>query len=689
MERVADTNTLSSAIKPYLATSRKISRLPGLDRLLGAPVLFHRDCKSITDCRGVIAWGRKPSSIKASAFAERRSLPPVRIEDGFLRSIGLGSQEPPLSVVVDDSGIYYDASTPSRLEMLIKADLTESQLSRTRSLITAWRQHRVSKYNHAREYLETLPNDYVLVVDQTYGDASVSYGQAKASNFNDMLDAALAENPDSAVVVKIHPDVVNKKKRGYFDLSELAKNPRIIILSHDLHPVSLIEHAKTVYCITSQIGFEALLWGKRVRTFGMPFYAGWGLTSDEQTASERRHPTSLEHLVYAALVEYPRYLNPQTKQPCQVEELLSWMGLQRQMKERFPARLYAYGFTYGFSIYKQQFIRGFFQGSEIRFVKQLNQVPNGATLLVWGSNPIDFPSPEQAIGITILRLEDGFLRSVGLGAEFKVRPLSWAIDSRGIYYDSSKASDLELLLQTADFSEDLLIRAQKLRERIVANNLTKYNVGTAIPKNGRIAASKAKIILVPGQVENDASIMYGAPEIRRNIDLLQTVRKTHSDDYVIYKPHPDVVAGLRREGIEENQATAWCDEIVADRAMGELLLEVDEVHVLTSLSGFEALLRGKRVTCYGQPFYAGWGLTCDKVPIERRTRRLSIDELVAGALILYPLYLSCSNNRLITPEQAVDELLTWKTQQRAKPLTPFKKLLNHLYILAKKRYGYY
>lgn len=689
MERVVDTNTLSTMAKPYLATSRKISSLPGLDSLLGAPVLFHRDCKSAADCKGVIAWGKKPSSIKAAAFAERLNLPLIRIEDGFLRSVGLGNQEPPLSVVVDDAGIYYDASTPSRLEILIKADLSECQLDRARSLIAAWRQHRVSKYNHAREYSGTLPDDYVLVVDQTFGDASVSYGQAKASCFSDMLNAALAENPDSAVVVKIHPDVVNKKKRGYFDVSELAKNPRIMLLSYDLHPVSLIEQAQTVYCITSQIGFEALLWGKRVRTFGMPFYAGWGLTSDEQTPPERRHPTSLEHLVYAALIEYPRYLNPQTKGSCQVEELLSWMGLQRQMRERFPARLYAYGFTYGFSIYKQQFVRGFFQGSEIRFIKHLSQVPDGATLLVWGSTPIDFPSSEQAAEITILRLEDGFLRSVGLGAEFRVRPLSWTIDSRGIYYDSSKTSDLELLLQTTDFSEDLLLRSQKLRERIVANNLTKYNVGTAIQKSERIASSKAKIILVPGQVENDASITYGAPAIRRNIDLLQAVRKAHPNDYVIYKPHPDVVAGLRREGVEEDQADAWCDEVVVDRSMGELLLEVDEVHVLTSLSGFEALLRGKQVTCYGQPFYAGWGLTRDKVPIERRTRRLSLDELVAGALILYPLYLSGSNNRLITPEQAVDELLTWKNQQRAKPLNPFKKLLNHLYILAKKKYGYY
>ena len=67
---------------------------------------------------------------------------------------------------------------------------------------------------------------------------------------------------------------------------------------------------------------------------------------------------------------------------------------------------------------------------------------------------------------------------------------------------------------------------------------------------------------------------------------------------------------------------------------------VDEVHVNTSLAGFEALLRGKAVTTYGVPFYAGWGLTRDLGPVPaRRTAKRSIDELVAAALLIYPRYL--------------------------------------------------
>jgi len=129
---------------------------------------------------------------------------------------------------------------------------------------------------------------------------------------------------------------------------------------------------------------------------------------------------------------------------------------------------------------------------------------------------------------------------------------------------------------------------------------------------------------------------------------------------VIYKPHPDVVAGLRRNGADEADAARWCDEVLVDVAMGALLPSVDEVHTITSLSGFEALLRGKKVVCHGQPFYAGWGLTEDLWPLARRTRRLSLDELVAGALILYPTYVSRTTGRFTTPERALDELLAWR-----------------------------
>lgn len=299
-------------------------------------------------------------------------------------------------------------------------------------------------------------------------------------------------------------------------------------------------------------------------------------------------------------------------------------------------------------------VRRCFVESRVVFVRSASQVATNSSLVVWGHKPIP---GKLAAGVQLIHLEDGFLRSVGLGADL-IRPVSWVIDTQGIYYDATQPSSLEVILQTTEFTLQLLERAARLRERIVNTGLTKYNVGS---KNWQRIAGVVRVILVPGQVESDAALRFGAPGICTNLGLLRAVREANPNAYLLYKPHPDVVAGLRRKGQDEGQAERYCDEMIADVIMGELLGQVDEVHTLTSLAGFEALLRGKKVVCYGQPFYAGWGLTLDVLPVTRRTRFLSLDELVAGALILYPTYISRTTGQLTTPEGALDELLAWQT----------------------------
>jgi capsular polysaccharide export protein len=306
-----------------------------------------------------------------------------------------------------------------------------------------------------------------------------------------------------------------------------------------------------------------------------------------------------------------------------------------------------------FSAWKRSAVRQCFPGAQVVFIASAADAPAGGVLAVWGMKSI---VGELATDVRVLRLEDGFLRSVGLGADL-IRPMSWVVDGRGIYYDATRPSDLEQALTDTAFAPALVRRAAFLRERIVAEGLTKYNVGIS---GWQRPSGAGKVILAPGQVESDASLIYGAPKIRSNIGLLQAVRRANPDAYIVYKPHPDVMAGLRAKGAGEDEALSWCDELVTDAAMGDLLMAVDEVHVLTSLAGFEALLRGKPVTCYGQPFYSGWGLTMDIVPNPSRGRRLSLDELAAGALIEYPIYLSRVSDALITPEQALDELLAWR-----------------------------
>jgi capsular polysaccharide export protein len=627
--------------------------VPHLPRLLSAPVDYRPLPLPLPpDCTAVIGWGFKGKALEAVALAERAGLPYLALEDGFLRSVALGDIDAPLSVVVDDLGIYYDAQRPSRLERLIATAKADAERARGARIAAAWRAGRLSKYNHAREVPPPVRGDFVLAVDQTFGDASIERGLASPASFARMLEAALDEHPRLPVVLKVHPDVIAGRKRAHFGALSPATAARVTLLAGDAHPPALLERAAAVYVVTSQMGFEALVWGRPVRAFGMPFYAGWGLTGDELSRPERRAGTAptLDDLVHAALVEYPRYLDPETFERCEPERVIEWMALQRRLRERFPPVVQAVGF----SQWKRPFARAFFAGSELRFV---DDIPSAdappAARAMWGR-----PADDAARGrpdVPLLRVEDGFLRSVGLGANL-VQPLSWVIDRQGMYYDATGPSDLEGLLQQHVFDGALLARAGALRQSIVARGITKYNVGRG---EWRRPAQASRVLLVPGQVEDDASIRYGSRGLQRNLDLLRAVREANPEAYVVYKPHPDVLARKRPDGTAIEEARRWCDEIVTDVPIQALFGAVDALHVLTSLAGFEALLRGVPVTCHGLPFYAGWGLTDDRVACPRRTRRLQLDELVAGALIVYPVYVSRASGAFTTPERALHELLHW------------------------------
>ena len=255
--------------------------------------------------------------------------------------------------------------------------------------------------------------------------------------------------------------------------------------------------------------------------------------------------------------------------------------------------------------------------------------------------------------LPLARVEDGFLRSVGLGASLQPGA-SIVVDDRGIYYDPRRESRLSRILIEQDFPAALIDRARVLREAIVARRLSKYNVGLTVA-GGEWPADR-RIVLVPGQVEDDASVRYGSPLVRSNRALLQAARARNPEAFLLYKPHPDVEAGFRPGAIPQAEALALADRIVTGSSIVDLLDRVHHVETMTSLAGFEALIRGLSVATHGRPFYAGWGLTEDLAPGADRGRTLALDELVAGALILYPRYLDPVAMKPCTPEQLLDRL---------------------------------
>lgn len=323
---------------PVLAmANRTIQRLPGLSGLLGGRVLsWSRLGVFPAQATHTVGWGRKPSGLRAQKVARARGLGCYLLEDGFVRSYGTGDCFPPLSIVVDDVGIYYDSTRPSALELLLNssADLLEGcagEAAQAKSLIL---QHGLSKYNHAPRAgalpvpagcLPSAPR--VLLVDQTLGDVSVSLGGADEQTFRAMLSAALLRHPDAIIYVKTHPEVSAGQKKGY--LSALKDEGRVVVLRDLAQPLSLISQVSHVYVVSSTMGFEALLAGKPVTCFGMPWYAGWGATHDEQTCSRRTHVRSVDELFAAAYLHYARYLNPSTFQRGSILDVIQWLLCQR------------------------------------------------------------------------------------------------------------------------------------------------------------------------------------------------------------------------------------------------------------------------------------------------------------------------------------------------------------------------
>lgn len=658
--------------------SRGLAKLPGLTTFVGCEgLVFQPSAREARSLDAVIGWGHKPTARRAREFARAHGVPYLALEDGFLRSVGIGAKEAPLSLVLDDVGIYYDAGEPSRIERWLAEDSAEltdpALLERARRCRARIVESDLSKYNLAPHVLppELEKGDpYVVVGDQTFDDASVTLGASDARTFTRMLERARDEHPGARIVVKVHPETLLGRKRGY--LAELTRDSGAIWVG-DVSPQRLLSRAKHVYVCTSQLGFDALLAGVKVSCFGAPFYAGWGLTQDHVQVPRRGRTRSLDELVAAALLLYPRYVDPFTGERTEVETVIEHLALQRRLlcenRRNFVC--------FGFSAWKRPFVRRYLaaRGGSVSFARKVERARCDAdsTLVVWASKLTPalerFSEQEK---LPLWRMEDGFLRSVGLGSDLTA-PGSLVLDRQGIYYDPRTPSDLEELLLTSEFSEEELKRARALRERIVQAGISKYN-NTAGHDLKLSPAPGQRVVLVVGQVDDDASVRLGSPLVRSNRELLRAVRAERKDAYLVYKPHPDVESGNRRGAVEATQRPPY-DAIVRNTPLAACLESVHEVHTMTSLVGFEALLRGLPVTTYGQPFYAGWGLTEDRSALSRRQRRHSLDELVAGALLRYPRYYNFDAQSFCTAEQMVAELIKQRARRgpQARALGPLRK----------------
>jgi len=389
----------------------------------------------------------------------------------------------------------------------------------------------------------------------------------------------------------------------------------------------------------------------------------------------------------ALLVRETRYRDPFDGRPCDADATIDQLAEWR----RILLRNRSIAVCAGMSLWKRRRIADIFARAEPRNHPPFRRSARGAVaaarggegrlagdIAVWSTRmPRELAEQAAASGIVLRRVEDGFIRSFGLGSDL-LPPASVILDGRGIYFDPSRPSDLEHLLATHEFGPSLQARADRLIDLLVAGGISKYQAAGDAHEPGLpdVPAGRT-IVLVPGQVADDLSVRLGGAGIGDNLTLLRAVRDARPDAFIVYRPHPDVDAGHRPGALADVEVLRHADRIARGGSMARLIAQVDELHTLTSLAGFEALLRGRHVVTYGQPFYAGWGLTEDRAPVARRTRRLSVAQLAAAVLILYPLYLDPRTRLPCGPEVLISrfsEPALW----RPSPLTVLRRAQGRL-----------
>ncbi|WP_161597896.1 beta-3-deoxy-D-manno-oct-2-ulosonic acid transferase [Novosphingobium ginsenosidimutans] len=319
----------------------------------------------------------------------------------------------------------------------------------------------------------------------------------------------------------------------------------------------------------------------------------------------------------------------------------------------------------------------------VRYARRLrSDLDPGARVVAWKSRTAPAVLAELEASGSIAELEDGFIRSVGLGANC-IPPLSIIVDRSGVYFDPNAPSDLEAMLECDELPAKWVERASELQTTLVHAGISKYGQGEVTKP---VTVSKQRRILVTGQVEDDRSVMSGGANCT-NLELIAKARALEPDAWIIYKPHPDVEAGHRKGHVPDADALRYANEIERRAPIAALLNQVDAVHVITSLTGFEALLRGKAVTTHGQPFYAGWGLTRDLGPRNpRRTRRRSLAELVAATLIGYPRCVDPVTRLPCPPEVLVQRIANGQARV-ASPLILLREWQGKLRLLWQRLSG--
>lgn len=345
-ERVAQKSISNPDIIEYLSTSNRNCLVLAYRRelhgrsfyLQSLPVQnlwFLEDAYDLAEVDAVITLGFGACERHLDLLQKLTDRQIYFFEAAFLRSILMDKSgsiwDRAMCFFVDDLGHHYDCNHSSRLELMLNDHdliLTSDQLQRAEKIINTLRSHRITKYNHQQDHDVDVRSDRprVLVIEQAREDYAILRNGGSSEVFLEMLDAARQENPDADIIIKIHPDTLDNKRgglrRSYF--GAMAQESNIHVITDKINPFRLLATVDKVYVFSSMIGFESLLMNKETHVFGLPCYAGWGLTFDRRSIGTRSTKRSVQELVYIIYVLYTKYIDEAGKW-CTVEHMLDYL----------------------------------------------------------------------------------------------------------------------------------------------------------------------------------------------------------------------------------------------------------------------------------------------------------------------------------------------------------------------------
>ena len=329
--KYSDNKSLNVSLNNRLVDSNQY-----LPSMLGGNSVIHAD--SLAEDIYVdlfMNWGVSETEKKVKQISKSNAYGKdlLIVEDGFIRSCNIGlSNEPGLSVILDTQTAYYDAREASYLEDKLNSDevISDADIERAKENIKSITENRVSKYNHAPDVAVKIGKNKkkILLIDQRYGDMSVEAGLANEKSFEKMLLDAINNYPEYDILLKRHPDATIGGKSSYYSDGRVGftKNiDNVFLIDYDINPYALFDIVEKVFCVTSGMGFEALLAGKEVHVYGLPFYSNWGLTIDKVDLPRRKQTRTLEDVFFYSYILCSRYFDPVHKKGGEIEDVIRYI----------------------------------------------------------------------------------------------------------------------------------------------------------------------------------------------------------------------------------------------------------------------------------------------------------------------------------------------------------------------------